>query len=64
LGYILQFGTDDVLCFLTDAILVSARLGHESLHKLSGLFAIFKRTANNIKPLPHNKKLRKRPQRM
>jgi hypothetical protein len=45
-----------LLCFIFDVPLVTTRLGLASLDKLSGLFAIFKRSANQIKPLPHNKK--------
>jgi hypothetical protein len=41
-------------------LLVTARLGLASLDKLSGLFAIFERSANQIKPLPHNKKTEKK----
>jgi hypothetical protein len=39
LGYILQSGAGAVLCFLFDALLVTARLGRASLDKFSGLFA-------------------------
>ncbi len=63
-GYILHSGAGAVLCFLFDALLVTAILGPESLDKLSGLFAIFKRLAKQMKPLSHNRKLRKRPPRM
>jgi hypothetical protein len=59
LGYILQSGAGAVLCFLFDALLLPARLNLASLDKLSGLLAVFKRTENQIKPLSHNKKLRK-----
>jgi hypothetical protein len=59
LGYILQSGAGAVLCFPFDGLLVTARLSLASLDKLSGLLAIFKRSANQIKPLSHNKKLRK-----
>jgi hypothetical protein len=63
LVYLLLPGAGPVLCFLFDALLVTASLGLESPDKLSGLVAILRRSANQIKPLSHNKKLRKRLQK-
>ncbi len=59
MGYILQSGAGAILCFLFDALLVTARLGLESLDKLPGLLVILKRSANQIMPSSHNKKLKR-----
>jgi hypothetical protein len=53
-SYILQSGAGALLCFLFDALLVTAILTPESLDKLSGLYAILKSSGNQINPLSHN----------
>ncbi len=56
--HLLLPGVGPVLCFLVNALLVTARLGFESPDKLWGL--VFKRSANQIKPWSLNKKVRKK----